>query len=280
MSAYENSILHRLQANPAFIAGALLLSFTVTLAILSVTVLDADPMAMVARPLLLPGENPRFPLGTDMLGRDLALQIAHGARISLFVGITAAALSVTIGLLVGVGGGYFGGWVDIACTRMTELVQTLPQLLLAIVLVAVLTPSIWSVVLALGLTSWTQIARVVRSEVLRLRQAEFVQAASIAGMGHLRIIFHEILPNVVSVSIVLTSVLIATAILTEAALSFLGLGDPNLVSWGGMIGVGRTVLRDAWYVSALPGIATLVTVLGFTLLGNGLNDALNRRIRL
>ncbi len=280
MSARNSSLGRRLAANPAFLGGAVLLGLLLLLVVLSFTALSADPMAIVARPFLEPGEDPRFPLGTDMLGRNMLVELVHGARVSLLVGSTATALSLSIGLSIGLASGYFGGAVDAACTRLTELFQTLPPLLLAIVLVAVLTPSIWSVVLAIGLTSWTQIARVVRPEVMRLKQSDFVQAAEIAGMGHGRIIFHEILPNVLSTVVVLASILIASAILTESALSFLGLGDPNLMSWGGLIGAGRTVLRDAWYVSAWPGLATLVTVLAFTLVGNGLNDALNRRLDL
>lgn len=276
-SFQRRGMARRLGTNVSFITGFIFLSVSLMLVVLSRTLLSGDPMAMVAAPLLAPGESWDTPLGTDMLGRDILVQIAHGARISLLIGVTATVLSLTLGLGIGVSAGYFGGWVDRIATRVTELFQTLPQLLLATVFVAVLPPSVWSVVLAVGMTGWTQIARVVRAEVLQIKQAEFVQAASIAGMGHARVIFHEILPNTLSTVIVMTSILIASAILTEAALSFLGLGDPNVVSWGAMIGIGRTVLRDAWYVSAFPGIATLVTVLGFTLIGNGLNDAMNRR---
>ncbi|WP_454917687.1 ABC transporter permease [Xanthobacter sediminis] len=277
MSRLPPFLRRGLPLNPALFAGLVLLAAVLALLGASCTVLDADPMAIVARPFLEPGENPRFPLGTDMLGRDMLTAVAHGTRVSLLVGLSSTAFALALGLTAGIAGGYFGGVVDLVATRVTELFQALPALLLAIVLVAVLTPSIWSVILAIGLTSWTQIARVVRPEVLRLKQADFVHAAAIGGMGHAGIILHEILPNVLSTVWVLTSILIAGAILTEAALSFLGLGDPNLMSWGALIGAGRTVLRDAWHVSALPGIATLVTVLAFTLIGNGLNDALNRR---
>ncbi|KAF1044497.1 ABC transporter permease [Xylophilus sp.] len=204
-------------------------------------------------------------------------QMVHGARVSLLTGVVAGVVAVALGTLLGVLAGYFGGWVDRTCTRITEVFLTLPQLLLAIVLVAVLTPSVWSTTLAIGLTSWPQVARVVRPEVMRLRQADFVHAASLSGMAPLQVIWREVLPNVVPTVVALASVLVATAILTESALSFLGLGDPNVASWGAMIGAGRSVLRDAWYVAAFPGFAILVTVLAFALIGNGINDALHLR---
>lgn len=278
MNTFSMDVPRQLLRNVPFMIGLTLFCLVMGLLVLSVTALRADPLAIVAAPYIEPGWHVRFPLGTDMLGRDVAVQLAHGARISLQIGICATALSVFLGVLIGTLGGYFGGYADLIATRVTELFQTLPNLLLAIVLTAVMTPSVWSVVLAIGLTSWTQIARVVRPEVMRLKQTDFVHAASIAGMSHWQIIRREILPNIGSTVIVLASILIANAILTESALSFLGLGDPNLISWGAMIGEGRLELYDAWYVCTFPGIATLVTVLSFTLLGNGLNDILNRRL--
>lgn len=277
MTAATSGTPGRLARSPAFLLGTLLLALTLVSILLSFTVYAGNPLAIVASPFIEPGGEPGFPLGTDMLGRDMSIQMLHGARVSLLIGIVAAAVAVLIGVSLGVLGGYFGGWVDAVCTRITELFQTLPQLLLAIVLVAVLTPSIWSTMLAIGFTSWPQIARVVRPEVMRLRQADFVHAAALSGMGPLRLIWHEVLPNISSTIVALASILVATAILTESALSFLGLSDPNVASWGAMIGAGRSVLRDAWYVAAFPGFAILTTVLAFALLGNGLNDALNRR---
>ncbi len=258
------------------LAGLLLLGVTVVLIVLSVTSLSGDPLAMVGRPFLKPGEDARFLLGTDMLGRDVLKQVAHGARVSLLIGTASTVLAVFIGAVVGLASGFAGGWLDRALTRVTEVFQTIPQLLFAIVLVAVLPPSIWSVIIAVGVTGWTTIARVLRPEVMRLRNADFIQAAQIGGMRPVGIVLREILPNVLGLIVVMASILIATAILTEAALSFLGLGDPNLVSWGSMIGAGRTVLEDGWHISLFPGIATVVTVLGFTLIGNGLNARFRR----
>lgn len=270
-------VAHRVRRSPALLVGGSLLALSLVAVLLSFTFYAGNPLAIVAAPFIEPGAESAHPLGTDMLGRDMLSQLVHGARISLLTGLLAAAVAVLLGLLLGVLGGYFGGRVDAVCTRITELFQTLPQLLLAIVLIAVLTPSVWNTMLAIGVTSWPQIARIVRPEVMRLRQADFVHAASLSGMGHARIIWHEVLPNIGPIVVALASILVATAILTESALSFLGLSDPNVASWGAMIGAGRSVLRDASYVAALPGFAILVTVLAFTLVGNGLNDALNRR---
>lgn len=267
----------RLRRSPSFTLGVCLLVLSLAAIVLSYTLYRGNPLAIAAAPFIEPGAEGGYPLGTDMLGRDMLMQLLHGARISLLTGVVAASVAVSLGVCVGVLGGYLGGWVDALCTRVTELFQTLPQLLLAIVLVAVLTPSASSTILAIGLTSWPQIARVVRPEVMRLKETDFVQAAALAGMGRLRIIWHEIMPNIGSTVVALTSILIATAILTESALSFLGLSDPNVTSWGAMIGAGRSVLRDAWYVAAFPGFAILITVLAFALIGNGVNDALNRR---
>ena len=161
--------------------------------------------------------------------------------------------------------------------RVTEMFQTLPSFLFAIVLVVILTPSLGSIVFAIGVTSWPQIARLVRAEAMRVRHAEYVKAAVTLGLGHGRIIAAHVLPNSIAPVVVAASVLMAQAILTEASLSFLGLGDPNVISWGSMVGVGRSTLRTAWYMTALPGLAIFVTVISFMLLGNGLNDKLNPR---
>ncbi|MDM0086687.1 MULTISPECIES: ABC transporter permease [unclassified Variovorax] len=279
MTSERSPLWRRLLRSPAFVTGTALLALSLVMILMSATFYRGNPLSVDSPPFIEPVTEAAHPLGTDMLGRDMLAQMVHGARVSLLTGVVAAAVAVLLGALLGVLGGYFGGWVDRACTRITEVFQTLPQLLLAIVLVAVLTPSLWSTMLAIGLTSWPQVARVVRPEVMRLRQTDFVHAAALSGMPPLRIIWHEVLPNVVPTVVALASVLVATAILTESALAFLGLGDPNLASWGAMIGAGRSVLRDAWYVAAFPGFAILATVLAFALIGNGINDALHLRRR-
>lgn len=265
--------------NPAALAGSVLLVAIAVLALLSGVLFPGDPMDMVARPLLPPLEDRTFFLGSDSLGRNVAAGLVHGAKVSLMVGVVAAILSLLIGVLVGAVGGYFGGLVDDVLVRLTELVQTVPAFLLVIVIVSIGQPKVTVIVLAIGLASWPMIARLVRAEFRTLREAEFVLAARSQGFGDARIILQEILPNALPPVIVSVSVLVATAILMESALAFIGLGDPNVVSWGSMIGEGREHLRTAWTLSALPGLAIVVTVLSLNLVGDGLNDALNPRLR-
>ncbi|MBV8620069.1 MAG: ABC transporter permease [Curvibacter sp.] len=271
--------LRTLLRNPAAVAGLLILLAMAALALLAPVLFPGDPLDMVAPPLLWPGQDPQFPLGSDSLGRDVLAGIAHGARISLAVGAVAAVLSLLIGIVLGALGGYFGGWVDDLVVRITELFQTVPSFLLVIVVVAIGQPSVPVIVTAIGLASWPVIARLVRAEFRSLRESDFVLAARSQGFSPWRIIVQEMLPNALPPVIVTTSVLVATAILIESALSFLGMGDPNAVSWGSMIGQGRELLRTAWFLTALPGGAIVLTVLALNLLGDGLNDAFNPRLR-
>jgi peptide/nickel transport system permease protein len=194
------------------------------------------------------------------------------------IGFASTAICLLLGIAVGALAGYFGGWLDDALSRLTELFQTIPPFLFLIVLVAIATPTVATITLCIGVVSWPTIARLVRAEFRALRRREFVQAAETLGYSHARIVLQEILPNALPPVIVTTSVLVATAILNESALSFLGLGDPNVVSWGTMIGTGREVLRTAWYLTAIPGAAIVITVLALNLVGEALNDALNPRL--
>ncbi|PWC13487.1 ABC transporter permease [Brenneria corticis] len=238
-----------------------------------------DPMNMVGVPYLWPGQDPQFPLGTDLMGRDILAGLLHGARVSLLVGVASTVISLLIGIAVGVASGFYRGRVDSALTAVTTLFQTIPAFLLAIILVAVLQPSINTIIFALGITSWTSIARLVRTEFLALREREFVRASISLGASDMHLIFREILPNAWTPVVVSTALLIANAILSEAGLSFLGLGDPNVVSWGSMIGTGRDALRTGWYMTALPGVAIMLTVMALNLLSDALHTALNPRLR-
>nr|WP_315847079.1 ABC transporter permease [uncultured Achromobacter sp.] len=238
-----------------------------------------NPLSLAGRPLQWPGENARFLLGTDQVGRDIASQILHGARVTLAIGLVATLLSVLIGVTLGAVAGYYGGAIDDLLMRVTEAFQILPNFLLLLVLVAVFGSDLHTVVLAIGLVSWPPVARLTRSEFLTLKAREFVQAGRALGMGDLRLIFREILPNALPPVIVYASVIMATAILLESALAFLNLSDPNVPSWGNLIGGGRGVLRVQWYVSAIPGVAILLTVLAISLVGQGINDALNPRLK-
>jgi peptide/nickel transport system permease protein len=242
-------------------------------------VLFDDPFSMVTRPLQWPGESADYPLGSDVLGRDILAGIFWGARVSLSIGGVATAVAVSIGVLMGALAGYYGRLVDDALMRVTEVFQTIPPFIFAIVIVTILKPSIRAIIIAIALVSWPAVARLVRGEFMALRDREFIQACHAIGMGDFRIIFSQILPNTLAPIIVTASIMVATAILTESALAFLGLGDPNVMSWGSMIGAGREMLRTDWYITALPGGAILVTVLALNLIGEGLNDALNPKLR-
>jgi peptide/nickel transport system permease protein len=237
-----------------------------------------DPLEMVGPPYSAPGEEEGFPLGTDLMGRDLLAGLVHGARVSLLVGGFAALIALLIGVSVGALAGFYRGRVDSVLMRITEFFQTIPAFLLAIILVAILQPSLWTIVFALGVTSWTGVARLTRGEFLALGEREFVHAARALGAGPLHLMCREIMPNALTPIIVSTALLVANAILSEAGLAFLGLGDPNHVSWGSMVGTGREALRSASYMSALPGAAIMLTVLGLNLLGDALNTALNPRL--
>ncbi|WP_037088139.1 ABC transporter permease [Neorhizobium vignae] len=264
-------------SNPNALFGTAFLCFVIIVALIAPILYPDDPLSMVGRPFLWPGQNSAFPLGTDSLGRDVLAGILHGSRISLFVGLMATALGLTFGVLVGSTAGYFGGWIDDVLVRLIEIFQTLPSFVLLVVLVAIAQPSATTVTLAIAIISWPTVARLTRAEFRAIREKDYVVAARSLGYGHARIIFREILPNALPPIIVTSSVMVATAILMESALSFMGLGDPNVVSWGSMIGTGRELVRTAWYLTALPGLAIVFTVLALNLIGDGLNDALNPR---
>jgi len=236
-----------------------------------------SPWDMRGMPFAHPGEADML-LGGDSLGRDVAAGIAYGARVSLLIGAVSTLAAVLIGISLGAIAGYAGGSVDDAIMRFTEFFQTVPSFLLAVVLVAIFSPSIASIVAAIAIVSWPPVARVIRAEFLSLRSREFVHAAEVLGRSRAAIIFREILPNALSPIIVLASLMVASAILLESGLSFLGLGDPNLMSWGFMIGAGRSVIRIAWWMSVFPGLAIFLTVLALNLVGEGLSDALNPRL--
>lgn len=238
-----------------------------------------DPLAMVAEPFLRPGADSAFLLGTDMMGRDIAAGIVHGARASLLIALMATLVALVLGIALGLAGGFHGGAIDAATVRLTEFFQTVPPFLFTLTIIAVIQPNLWTIALAIGLTSWPGLARLVRAETLRLRHGEMVQASIALGAGDWRIITRDILPNAMAPILVSTSLMVATAILTESALAFMGLGDPNVASWGNMVGSGREVLRTDWYIAALPGAAILLTVLALNLLGDGLADALDPRSR-
>jgi peptide/nickel transport system permease protein len=267
----------RFRRNRAALLGLGLFAVVVLMALTAGLIEPTDPLRRAGPPLTAPFTDWSVPLGTDQLGRDILAGIFHGARISLLIGVAATLVSIAIGVMIGAISGFFGGWVDDVLMRITEAFQTIPNFVLLLTLVAILGSSMEWIALAIGIVSWTAPARMVRAEFMSLRGREFVDAARNLGVSNTSLIFREILPNALPPIIVYASVIMALAILLESALAFLGLGDPNYASWGNMIGQGRAVLRTAWYCVAIPGIAIVLTVLSFSLVGEGLNDALNPR---
>ncbi|WP_346896593.1 ABC transporter permease [uncultured Roseibium sp.] len=268
----------RFKRNRGAVVGLGILILVILVAILAPVLFPQSPWKMVQRPFLPPLTMESLPLGTDTLGRNVLAGLAYGAQVSLLIGLVSTLVSLLIGIPIGALAGYFGGSVDDALMRFTEFFQTVPNFALAIVLVAIFEPSVQSIIGAIAIVSWPPVARLVRGEVLSLRSREYVEAAILSGQKNSTIIWRQILPNTLSPIIVLASLMVATAILLESSLSFLGLGDPNLMSWGYMIGAARMVIRQAWWLSFFPGFAILMTVLALNLIGEGLNDALNPRL--
>jgi len=272
------NFVRRFFARPTAIFGFAVFVAIVVIALAAPLLFVHGPFSIVGMPLLAPGTHGLL-AGSDVLGRDMAVGLAYGARISLLVGITSTCCAAGIGVLLGAVAGYYGGLVDDLLMRVTEFFQIIPSFVLLMVLVAFLQPSLGSTVIGIALISWPQVARVVRAEFLTLRSREFVEAARTLGMRDAGIIFTQILPNALPPIVVVSSMMVGSAILTESALSFLGLGDPNLLSWGSMIGASRSAMWVAWWTTVLPGLSIMVTVLALNFIGDGLNDALNPRRR-
>lgn len=279
MSRPATSPVLRLLRHPSGATGLAILAAVLLMAASAGFLFPNGPFAIAGAPRAWPGADPRFPLGTDALGRDLLAALFYGSRVSLAVGAAAAAAALVIGILVGAVAGYYGGWVDDVLMRLTDAMQTIPSFLASIAIVGILGASLTTIISAIAVVSWPMIARLVRADFLRLRSYDFVQSCKIIGMSDLRIIFGQILPNCLAPIIVASSVLVATAIITEASLAFLGLGDPNVMSWGTTLNIGRPELRSGWYMTVLPAGALVLTVLALNLIGDALNDVLNPRLK-
>ena len=269
----------RLARQPLAVGGALCIAGIFLAAIGAGLLSPADPgKTNIAAKLQAP--TGRHWLGTDQLGRDVFSRMLHGSRISLTVGFIAVAISMGIGVLVGALAGYYGGRIDAWLMRLVDVMLCFPSFFLMLTIIALLGPSIWNVMIIIGLTSWMGTSRFVRAEFLTLRQRDFVLAARALGARDIRIILVHILPNALAPVFVTATLDVATAILVEAGLSFLGFGvQPPAPSWGNILTEGRTYIFDAWWLTLFPGLAILLTVLSFNLLGEGLRDALDPRLR-
>jgi len=257
--------------NHAAVAGLIILTLIVLGGIFGPYLYRGDPFEMVWAPFSPPGEE-GYLFGTDYLGRDLVSMILYGARVSIAIGLSAAFLTVFIGITIGALAGYYKGWVEEILMRITEFFQVLPTLLFSMVIVALFGASLPMITLAIGLVSWPAVARITRAEFMRIRELEYVMAARASGVRNWKLIFK--VPIIVQAAL-----MVGSAILFEAGLSFLGLTDPNVVSWGQIIGSNRQYILDASYTVTIPGVAIFITVLAISLVGDGLNDALNPKLR-
>jgi peptide/nickel transport system permease protein len=277
-SIFRDVFWGRLRRNRLAVFGAVIVAGMFILALIAPLV-ARDPGAIdIAHRLQSPSWA--YPMGTDDLGRDVLARILYGARISLLVGFVAVGIASFIGVILGALAGYYGRWVDGVIMRFVDLMLCFPTFFLILAVIAFLEPSIWNIMIIIGLTSWMGVARLVRADFLSLRERDFVHAAKALGAADTRVIFRHVLPNALSPVLVSATLGVAGAILTESALSFLGIGvQPPTPSWGNMLIAGKQTLGTAWWLSAFPGLAILITVLGYNLLGEGIRDAFDPRLQ-
>ena len=264
--------------SPISVCALVLLVLISLFAVVGPYLYAVDPFEILWAPFVPPGEE-GYILGTDYLGRDLLAGMLHGAGVSLIIGLTAALMSVVVGITVGALAGFYRRQVENVLMRITEFFQVLPTLLLSMVIVALFGASLEVVTFAIGIVSWPPVARITRAEFLRIRELEYVKASRSCGSSNIKLIFKSILPNALPPIIVQATLMVGSAILFEAGLAFLGLSDPNVVSWGQIIGSNRPYILDASYTVTIPGFAIFITVLAISLVGDGLNDALNPKLR-
>lgn len=265
--------------NRTSVAGLAMMALVTCLAMFGPVLYPVDPFEIVAAPMTTPWTDAAVPLGSDYLGRDLLAGIVHGAGVTLFVGGAAALMTVSIGIFIGAAAGFWGGRTDRWLMRLTEFFQVLPPLLFAMTLVTLFSPSVPIIAVSIGLVSWPATARLTRAEFLKIKTQGYVTAARSNGGRDSYIMWRVILPNAAPPLIVSAALVVGMAILFEAGLSFLGLGDPNVMSWGLIIGSNREYLIDGWWTVTFPGLAIFLTVLSLSLIGDGLNDAFSPSLR-
>ena len=267
----------RLRRNRLAMAGGIVVMLLFVISVLAPWLTPHHPSAINAWEVLQPPSWQHW-FGTDELGRDVLSRILFGARISLKVGFVAVGIAVALGAVVGLIAGYYGGWTDTLLMRLVDIMLCFPTFFLILAVIAFLQPSIWIIMVVIGLTGWMGVARMVRAEVLTVREMDYILAARCIGCSDLRIILRHILPNALSPVLVAATLGVAGAILTESALSFLGIGvQPPTPSWGNILTSGKDYIEFAWWLSLFPGLAILVTVLSYNLLGEGIRDALDPR---
>ncbi|MDA8122111.1 MAG: ABC transporter permease [Deltaproteobacteria bacterium] len=278
-SSNFGDFLRRLARNRLAVAGGAVVLFFFVLSAFPNVFSRHEPNRIDVLKILSP-PSADHPLGTDELGRDVLARMVYGARISLKVGFVAVGIATAIGLLVGLIAGFYGGWVDAILMRFVDVMLCFPTFFLILAVIAFLEPSIYNIMVVIGLTGWMGVSRLVRAETLSLKERDFVAAARAQGAGDARIIFRHILPNALAPVLVAATLGVAGAILTESALSFLGIGvQPPTPSWGNILTAGKDNIEFAWWLSVYPGLAILFTVLGYNLLGEGIRDAVDPRLR-
>jgi len=278
-SYFYSVFWQRFRRNRFALAGAFIVMGLFLLSLLAPFITPCDPTTIDAYHVLLPPSAAHW-MGTDELGRDVLTRVIYGARISLKVGFVAVGIAITIGTVVGLLSGYYGGWVDAILMRFVDIMLCFPTFFLILAVIALLEPSIWYIMLIIGVTGWMGVARLVRAEVLSIKERDYITAARSIGASNIRIIFRHILPNAAAPVFVAATLGVAGAILTESALSFLGIGvQPPTPSWGNILTSGKDYLEFAWWLSLFPGVAILVTVLAYNLLGEGIRDALDPRLQ-
>ncbi len=272
----QNPLWAKTVGNPDFLVGLIITAVIVLSAIFADRLTPYTPDSIDLRARLLPPLSPGHPLGTDPVGRDVLTRIIYGSRVSLIVGTVSVGLGLVIGTAVGLIAGYHRGLWDTLLMRLADIQLAFPFILLAITVIAVIGPGLWKLIFVMVITQWVQYARVVRGQVMSLREREFIQASRALGASSRRILLRHILPNAIGPVIVLATLNVANNILLESGLTFLGLGvDPLVPSWGGMLADGRNYMQTAWWVAAFPGLAITLTVLGINLLGDWLRDQLD-----
>jgi len=270
--------------NPRLVFGAIVAALLLGCTLFAAQLAPHDPMDQdllnqLRPPVVMQGNDPQFALGTDELGRDLLARLIHGARPAVLVMLIGATLSGLLGMCLGLVAGYFGGWMDAAVSRTVEIFMSFPPMLIAIVLAAVIGPGLDTVIIAVVVIGWTRVCRVIRGEVLAMRELDFVASARTAGVSHLRIMFHELLPNLAPLLAVLFGLEMGRAIVTEAVLAFIGFSSSDVATWGAMIAGGRAYIYQAWWIMALPVAVIVLSVLGLNALGDGLRQATDPLLR-
>ncbi len=275
----KSDFWYRFLRNKMAVAGGVVVVVLFVVSILSPWIAPYDPNAIDLKNVLAPPSGDHL-FGTDQLGRDVMSRMIGGAGISLKVGFVATGIAIFIGAILGALAGYYGRWVDAVIMRFVDIMLCFPSFFLILAVIAILEPSIWNIMIVIGLTSWMGITRLVRADFISLKERDFVQAARAIGASDFRIIFRHILPNAMASVLVAATLGVAGAILTESALSFLGIGvQPPTPSWGNILTAGKNNIDIAWWLSFYPGVAILVTVLGYNLLGEGIRDSLDPRLR-